>query len=108
MAGGQRGCDWSPKRHWRRLIAERYHSINVKRITGKGGSKNEAEFRLGPFRDRDTHCRRGAAGAQAAVYQQPVPCEPEMREIGIAVAVGEGVRIAALRHELAQAARLFL
>lgn len=33
VASARRGCDWSPKPHGQRAVAQRYHLISVMRIT---------------------------------------------------------------------------
>src|SRR5262245_23870623 len=78
---------------------ERYRAISVMRITFRAGS--------GPVRRGDAERERGAARGDAAVHEDAVAREHEVRKIRGAVAVRERTAVAPRLRELAQAARLF-
>src|SRR3954469_1336999 len=81
-----------------------YRAINVRRVTLAGAFAAGS----GPVGRRHAERRGRASRGRTAIDQDAVARDGEMRQVRGAVAVGEYVRVVALRGELAQTARLFL
>src|SRR5688572_33231918 len=78
---------------------QRYHSISVMRFTG-------LEVRSSPFRGGNAEARCGAARGWAAVHEQAESGQFQVRQIRVAVAIRESVRVIARGDDFLETAQL--